>query len=355
MNTLDDAKQELGRWIQAAMGIELATIPPYMMALISIKPGSNRVAANLIRGVMMEEMLHLSLAGNLLSAIGGKVSFTGTNVPSYPLTLKFDGKGFKDREFEVDLGAFSAQNIETFIEIELPEGWPEPRLRAKTVSEMDIPGYTIGEFYEEIRKKLVTLCEQFGEEAVFSGNPKHQLDLNYYWAGGGRPIIIRDLASASKAIELIVTQGEGTARSIYDKDRNYFAQPNDVAHFFRFREIAFGRRYKIGDAPHEPPTGESFDVDYSAVFPIKTNPRASDYSDDPVLSERNDAFNRLYSMMLFQIAEALNGAPGAMYTAILTGMHDITAIAREMVARPIAGDPEGRHGAPSFEWRDPIP
>jgi len=67
----------------------------------------------------------------------------------------------------------------------------------------------------------------------------------------------------------------------------------------------------------------------------------------------NEQFNRLYSLMLYQIAEALNGASGAMYTAILNSMHDMTGTALQMVATPIANDPDGHHGAPTFEWVPP--
>lgn len=355
MNTLDQEKSDLFHQVQTAIGIELSTIPPYMMALISIKPGKNRVSANIIRSIMMEEMLHLLLAGNLMSAIGGKTTFNASNVPSYPLTLRFNGKMFREREFEVDLGPFSAESIQTFTEIELPEGWQEPTVRAKAFNEVDVHGYTIGEFYQSILKQLTLLCAKYGEQAVFSGNPEQQLNVNYYWAGGGQPIVIHDLASAGKAIELIVTQGEGTPRSVFDLDRNYFAQPADVAHFFRFREIQFGRHYQPGDAPKEPPTGAPFEVDYAEAFPIKVNPRSSDYRHDPVLAQLNTAFNRFYSLMLYQIAEALNGASGAMYTAILNSMHEMTAIALRMVATPIANDPNKQHGAPSFEWVDPLP
>lgn len=354
MNTLEQEKTELGRWLQSAMAIELSTLPAYMTALISIKPGQNRVAANLIRSVMMEEMLHLSLAGNLASAIGGKVCFNADNIPSFPLALRFDGKGFTDRTFNVDLGPFSPNNIEIFTEIELPDGWREHEPPLKAVPELDVPSYTIGQFYEEIARRLAHLCEIHGDAAVFTGNPEHQLGINYYWAGGGRPIIIGDLAAARQAIDLIVTQGEGARHSVYDDDHDYFGQPQDVAHFFRFREIQFGRHYHTGDDPRRPPTGSPFEVDYAEVYPIKTNPKSVDYAGDSAMARLNDDCNRLYSLMLCQIAEALNGASGAMYTAILNSMHDMVAIALQMVATPIANDPEGRHGAPSFEWIDPI-
>lgn len=353
MSTLEQEKQELSKWLHTAMTLELSTIPLYMTPLISIKPGKNRVPANILRGVMMEEMLHLSLAGNLLSAIGGRACFTADNVPSFPLALAFNGKRFKDREFEANLGPFSPANIETFTQIELPEGWGEhPELAA--VQQIDVPGYTIGEFYEALSNKLETLCKTYGPTAVFSGNVEHQLGLDYYWGGGGSPIVITDLASARRAIQVIVTQGEGSRHNVYDDDQQYFSQPNEVSHFFRFREIQFGRHYQAGDNPHQAPTGQAFEVDYNEVYPILSNPKSTDYALDPAMSALNEQFNHLYSLMLYQIAEALNGAAGAMYTAILNSMHDMTATALTMVATPIANDPQGRNGAPSFEWIQPL-
>jgi Ferritin-like len=349
MNILKQEKNTLVEWLHTAMTIELSTIPPYMMALISIKPGKNRVAANLIRGVMMEEMLHLSLAGNILSAIDGKAQFNEKNIPSYPLALRFEGKHFRHREFDVNIGPFSPENTQIFTEIELPEG---PTLKA--IPELDVSGYTIGEFYDQIEKKLTELCDKYGEKNVFSGNPEHQLNMNYYWAGGGVPIVITGLAEAKEAIQLIVTQGEGVRLAVYDKDHDYFGQPEEVAHFFRFREIQFARHYRLGDDPKKPPTGEAFEVDYHEVFPIITNPKAADYANDPVMAQMNNEFNRFYSLMLHQIAEALNGASGAMYTAILNSMHSMTAVALKMVATPIANDPKGQHGTPTFEWVEPV-
>jgi hypothetical protein len=31
-------------------------------------------------------------------------------------------------------------------------------------------------------------------------------------------------------------------------------------------------------------------------------------------------------------------------------MHNLTPIARQMMAIPVDGDDQGRHGCPSFEW-----
>ncbi|MFN4089492.1 MAG: ferritin-like domain-containing protein, partial [Alphaproteobacteria bacterium] len=60
----------LHRHLYAAMQLEHATIPPYLTALYSIHPGTNREAWHVIRTVAVEEMLHLTLVGNVMNAVG---------------------------------------------------------------------------------------------------------------------------------------------------------------------------------------------------------------------------------------------------------------------------------------------
>ena len=67
ITTLNDLRAHL----QWAIELEHATIPPYLCALYSIKPGKNTDAAAAITSVFVEEMLHLTLAANVLNAIGG--------------------------------------------------------------------------------------------------------------------------------------------------------------------------------------------------------------------------------------------------------------------------------------------
>src|ERR1700743_2719560 len=67
-----DTPGKLRQHLQTAIKIELATIPPYLCALWSIQDGNNSVVPGIIRSVVMEEMLHLSMAANLLNAVGGK-------------------------------------------------------------------------------------------------------------------------------------------------------------------------------------------------------------------------------------------------------------------------------------------
>ena len=48
-----EKKASLCTLLQTAFELEWSTIPPYLTALLSIKQQSNRVAANVIRSVML--------------------------------------------------------------------------------------------------------------------------------------------------------------------------------------------------------------------------------------------------------------------------------------------------------------
>ena len=87
-----------------------------------------------------------------------------------------------------------------------------------------------------------------------------------YYGGSGRIIAVTDLASALRALEEIVEQGEGLQhQEIWDGDRDMFhPEREEVAHYFRFNELYVGRRYTLGDTPQSGPTGEPVTVDWDA-------------------------------------------------------------------------------------------
>jgi hypothetical protein len=351
---LIDQKAKLFPLLQTALELELSTIPPYLTALLSIERNANRVAATLIRSVMMEEMLHMVLVGNLISSLGGTVHLGEKNIPSYPLRLMFEGVAFKDRAFDINLAPFSRSSLDTFMQIELPTSMARQTGLA-TSPEMDIPGITIGAFYQKIIDMLELMCKEFPQTAVFCGDPARQISEQYYWGGGGQPVIIKCRDTAREALHVIIEQGEGAGNSIFDDDHHYFDQPDEVAHYFRFKEIASGCYYRPGDKPNDPPSGKPFDVDYTAVFPIKVNAKSSDYKPGSSLAALNDSFNRQYSLVLSQIEQAFNGTPYLLYDAITNGMHALASIAIEMMSTPISSDSKDPTcGAPSFEWIAPL-
>ena len=109
-------REELFHYLRAALQLEHATIPPYLTALYSIRPGTNSDAYHVIRVVVVEEMLHLTLAANIFNAIGGTPDLTGADfMPVYPAFLP-DG----EQDFEVALRRFSPEAVDTFLKIERP-------------------------------------------------------------------------------------------------------------------------------------------------------------------------------------------------------------------------------------------
>lgn len=346
-------KDNLCTLLQTAIELEWSTIPPYLTALLSIKKEANRIVANVIRSVMMEEMLHMVMVGNLISSLGGKVRLDSKNLPSYPLRLEFQGKPFKDRNFDVNLAAFSQETIQTFLKIEMPTSLIEHNLMLFELTDIEVPGVTIGDFYNRLITDIENLCKEFSETDIFTGDPKKQVGEQYYWSGVGKPVVITDLATAKNALEVVIRQGEGAGDSVVADDSDYFTKLDAVAHYFRFNEIASGRLYRSSDKPHDPPSGDVFPIDYSAVYPIKQNPRHADYAGGSKLSTLNETFNRQYSLMITQLETAFNGTPSVMFDAVLNGMRAITSIALEMMATPIENDPKGRNGTPSFEWAAP--
>lgn len=105
--------------LQAAVELEHAVIPPYLYALYSLVPVPNEAAAAIVRSVVTEEMLHLTLAANLLNAVGGRPVLDHPKVlPRYPGPLP----GTVDDGVSVGLAPFSVGLVrDTFMRIEQPE------------------------------------------------------------------------------------------------------------------------------------------------------------------------------------------------------------------------------------------
>ncbi|MDG1332821.1 MAG: ferritin-like domain-containing protein [Crocinitomicaceae bacterium] len=356
--------QRIQQKLQKAVELEFATIPPYLAAWFSIAPGTNTEASSIIRSVFMEEMLHMILAANVLNSVGGKVQLNKDTIPQYPLLLDFDGKLFRDREFEVNLERLSPASLCTFLQIELPDGWDWQKDHPKACkpdkkkspddSEFEVSRYTIGDFYDEIKADLKALVAAAGgdESKVFIGDEEHQIDVNFYWKGGGLPVKVTNLETAFEAIDVIKEQGEGATETVLDGDHEFFGQDEEVAHFYRFNEVLMEQYYQPNDDPKNPPTGDKFTVDYDAVSPIKTNATSIDYLYTPVLDKLNNEFNSAYTLMLQQLELGLTGQPHVLFSAIINGMRGLAPIAYEMANIPIYQSPSNEMGAPSFEWLD---
>jgi len=146
-----DSVASLRAHLQTAVEIEHATLPPYLCALYSLEEGSNAEAVAVIESVVLEEMLHLTLAANLLNAVGGApVLDSPTLLPAYPTFLPHS-----DQTVELSLRPFSPKALAGFMAIERPG-------RRGSLPEDDT-FETIGQFYAAIEAALARLTVQLAD------------------------------------------------------------------------------------------------------------------------------------------------------------------------------------------------
>lgn len=342
--TLDDLRLHL----QAAVEIELLVIPPYLCALYSLHPGTNAEAALVIRSVVVEEMLHMILAANVLNAVGGKPTVADPDwVPRYPAAIPYH----EPASFEVGLLPFGDAALDTFLAIENPS-YPVGRPRAAP-PDAAIPramelarehGYrTIGEFYEAIKKGLRALAERIGAKKLFTGDRTRQIGAEHYYASGGRALVVHDLDTALEALDQIIDQGEGDVREPQASEK--FDSEGDLAHYYRFNELRRRRRYRAHDAPARP-TGPPIEIDLAAVYAMKPNLRVEQLPTDELRAAAR-ACNRVYARMLGHIQTAFDGKPDALTHAVGT-MFELKNRATDLLRIPLPGD-GALHAGPTFE------
>jgi hypothetical protein len=339
--------EHLHEYLHAAMMLEHGTIPPYLTALYSIHPGTNSDAFHVLRVVAVEEMLHLTLAANVLNAVGGAPDLTRPDfVPDYPAYLP-DG----ETDFQVSRQTFSREALETVLNIERPGEAPreESRLidrkndRARHLGagyhvDSEVRFWSIGEFYEEVSRGIDYLHREMGD-ALFSGDPGRQAGPEYYYSGGGELIAVTDLKTARAAIRLIGEQGEGLRGGIYDAE-------GELSHYYRFEQLAKGRYYQSGDT-HGNPTGPTLEVDWDAVYPIKKDATLDDFPEGSELHAAAIEFNERYADFLAFLTRAYNGSPELLIEAVVEMFRLREGITR-LMHTPIPGM-DGVNGAPTFE------
>ena len=318
---------DLRAHLQTAIEIEWSTIPPYLCALWSLGEEHNREAATCLRDVVMEEMLHLTLAANVLNALRGEPQLDSP--PSYPTTLPHS-----DGSFSVSLLPFCPEALETFLRIELPAVRDAPAQPDRY--------HTIAQFYEAIQEAI----ERLGTRRIWSRELDRQVRPNsQYYNGGGDAIVVEDRESALKAIELIVDEGEGFKGTQFDGDDKILGEEQELAHYFRFEELARGRRFTPYDRPSTGPTGDPVLVDWTAVAPMRPNPRPADYPPGSELRAMTDECDATYARLLAALQAAFDGEPARLEEAV----REMWALEYQAVAlmRVPCGE-DGRTAGPAF-------
>ncbi len=304
-----ETREELIYLLAEASAIEHNLMCCYLYAAWSLKRGerdgltAEQAAAvkrwrSAITSVAVEEMTHLTLASNLMVAIGAGPHLSRPNFPVPP--------GYHPSGVIVELASFSRAVLDHFIFLERPEG-KELRDSSEFVHPADyhrtmpkgrlMPSAqdygTVGHLYRGIRHGIDVLAHHIGEAALFCGDPASQIGPGDTSLPGLS--VVTDLKSAEEAIETIIEQGEGAPDHSEDSHYN---------RFLRVRE--------------EYDSFLAADPDFAPAFPVAHNPTMR-----PPLDQQNrvhvnsreaapilDLANSLYGHMLRCLVQAFGRGAG---------------------------------------------
>ena len=336
--------EQLYKHLQAAIELEHATIPLYLTAAYSIKAGANDEARRIIMSVALQEMLHMTIACNVLNAINGDPVIDNPGfIPLYPGPLPMNvHEGLTASLQKATRGLI----YNTFMTIEEPE---RPiKLRVKALAMLPTPELagappksyaTIGDFYAAIKARI---CH-FGD-GIFVKPPRRQV-VDNTWFPADQLFPVTNADSAGKAIDIIVEQGEGTTTDPLE------GPGGEPAHYYRLAQIVYGRKL-VKDATTDEGfsySGAPVPLDPSGVWNLYPDAKAVDYA--PGTRARNlvEQFNFSYTALLRSLHVLFNGGPRTLKDAIGL-MFELRLLAADIVATPVGTT--GFNAAPTFEYTE---
>jgi Ferritin-like len=349
-------REELIFLLSEAAALEHMVLCGYLFAAFTIKDRRDEVLTprqfdavsrweRVIRGVAAQEMLHLSLVNNLLTAVGAAPYF---GHPNFPHPAKY----FAPR-VQLALIPFGERALRHFLYLERPESFDLDDAEGFEVSRLAVPNTvvgdeivpevqtfaTVGHLYRGIENGFVSLVRELGERRVFVGPPHCQATSECFaW-----PELVRvtDIATAKKAIETIITEGEG-ARGHWKR-----------AHFGKFYQvlneyIAF-RREDPSFEPARPaiPASTRQPADVSTTIARIT---------DPLTGAVADLFNASYTLTLQMLSRYFmhtESSAGELQTLSNSSVDMMTQVldplGKRLTQLPIGDNHPGCTAGPSFE------
>ena len=328
-----------------AAEIEHGVMCCYLFTAFSLKKGTDegvtdaqlrkiRNWSRLIRGVAVEEMLHLGAVCNLLTAIGGAPHLRRPNFP-----IRMDRRG----GFHLRLAPFSLETMEDFIAIEEPDdivgpdgksrrslpSLVRPRLSDIFASEREF--HTQGRLYHGIEDGIVYLAQKYGEKQLFISEPDVQTAAPSHFESLPQLAPVTDLASALEAINVIVVQGEGASRDTPD------------SHYNKFMTIWQEYKEALAEDPEFQPARPVLGNPYALPPSDKTDTTDLNFIDDPDTAELCNLSDACYELMiqilgrLFVHAEESNEDLQRLSQAAETLMIEIIAPLADALTRSPAG------------------
>jgi hypothetical protein len=292
-----------------------------------------------------QEMLHLALVQNLLTAVGAAPRFARPNFPmpaySYPAGVRIELLPFG----EAALRHFAFLERPEGMDIEDAEGFDaiEQAVALPHDEEDEIVPHlqefdTIGQLYRSIQVGLERIADRVGAQRLFIGPANAQATEEHFrWK---ELVAVTDLASAARAIDTIVEQGEG-ARG-------------------EWRDAHFGRLLGILDEYLEI---KRSDPDFEPARPVlaaNVRPQATGVPmpliTDPGTARSMDLLNVVYEVLLQllsryfahtdespqQLKVLADVSVGLMYAAI-------KPLGTVVTTQPVGLDMPGATAGPGFE------
>jgi hypothetical protein len=246
-------REELWFLLAEAAQLEHMIMCQYLYAEFSLKAGREEGLSaeqadavdrwrGVLRGIAVEEMLHLSLVANVMTSIGAVAPLGRPNFPQR--------SGYFPSGVQLDLLPFGERALKHFLYLERPEGMERhdaegfipvaPPLQPLSQQEAMPRGQefmTVGHLYRGIEDGLRGLASRLGEHAVFVGSPRAQARPEIVqWP---QLIAVDGLDSALRAIAEIIEQGEGARGDWQDAHYGRFLTMWEEYHELRRRDPSF--------------------------------------------------------------------------------------------------------------------
>lgn len=300
--------------LQSAIKLEHSTIPLYLYALYSLDADKNTEISAIIGSIVIEEMLHMTLACNVLNALGGTPEIdTPDFIPAYPGPLP----GGVQSDLTVHLAPFSMTQLQTFLQIEQPENPLNFPMLAVGVEII-----TIGQFYTAISDAIGRLGN-----GAFVDPPRNQVGPDLM----DEAIVVVDVATAQQAIKTVIDQGEGTSSSPLE------VVGKGYAHYYRYMQIKKGKL--LIPTPNRGPNpedqyayaGAPVPFDPAGVYAVPTDP--GPYAPATVQAFANDNFNYTYTSLLQSLHALFNGdATSSQFNTAIGLMMSLKGQAKAMMS-----------------------
>ncbi len=302
----DDLKKAL----QIAIALEFSTIPPYMTALYSIKDGFNQEVYNTIRSVVMQEMIHMAQAANILISIGGQPKLENPEESFIPKCFPTRLPGGVLPNLIVRLAKASPQHVrDIFMMIEFPDKiLYDGKIHE---GEKSTDSMTIGMFYSEIKNCVNKLYKSNSISFPSVDDDRYTKQLKWPWDMYDTTSMlyqVKSINDANSAIDMIVEQGEGTDQL----DPTYLGS-QELAHFYKFGEIACKKRLN-SSADHKLYSYKGEDIEFvsEGVWPMRDSPSSKDISANTYAYQQAKVFHTIYRSLLNSLQLVFNGEPNKL-------------------------------------------